>query len=78
MLNQSQKTIDKFRNTMQRTRSDMNFNPNQDIEFQSENEIKNGLYKELSKNLLNNNIKGAKKVMDTVNNLKVNSIVNHI
>lgn len=56
----------------------MNFNPNQDIEFQSENEIKNGLYKELSKNLLNNNIKGAKKVMDTVNNLKVNSIVNHI
>jgi len=56
----------------------MNFNPNQDIDTYNENEIKNGLYKELSKNLINNDIKSAKKVMDTVNNLKVNSIVNHI
>lgn len=66
---------------MYRTKSDMNFNTDTDLNYRdqyNEKETKYNLYKELSKNLLNNDYRNAKKIMNTVNNLKVNSVINHI
>lgn len=82
-MNQSQATMYKFKNnTMRRTGSNLNFNPemnNKDYNDQQNLRAqKESLYKDLTLNLLNNNIPVAKKITNQINSLKVNSVVNNI